>query len=79
MDEVVELIVVIPTSPRSSKTGSGCKSYHNFCVDVYFHADISAQTWVGYPPPRISCLLLQVGVWALQASYILRVGFFLGQ
>jgi hypothetical protein len=26
MDEVVELVVVIPTSPRSSKTESGSKS-----------------------------------------------------
>jgi hypothetical protein len=33
MDEVVELIVVIPTSPISLKTESGCKSYHRFCVD----------------------------------------------
>jgi hypothetical protein len=33
MDEVVELVVVIPTSPRSSKTESGCKSYHRFRVD----------------------------------------------
>jgi hypothetical protein len=32
MDEVVELVVVIPMSPRSSKTESGCKSYHRFCV-----------------------------------------------
>jgi hypothetical protein len=33
MDEVVELVVMIPTSPRSSKTESGCKSYRCFHVD----------------------------------------------
>jgi hypothetical protein len=33
MDEVIELVVVIPTSPRSSKTESECKSYHRFRVD----------------------------------------------
>jgi hypothetical protein len=26
MDEVVDLVVVIPTSPKSSKTESGCKN-----------------------------------------------------
>jgi hypothetical protein len=38
MDEVVELVVVIATSPRSSKTESGCKSYGSFCIDVLFQA-----------------------------------------
>jgi hypothetical protein len=33
MEEVEELVGVIPTSPRSSKTESGCKSYHHFRVD----------------------------------------------
>jgi hypothetical protein len=33
MDEVGEPVVVIPMSSRSSKTESGCKSYHRFCVD----------------------------------------------
>jgi hypothetical protein len=33
MDEVVQLIVVIPMSPRSSKMESGCKSYRRFRVD----------------------------------------------
>jgi hypothetical protein len=42
MDEVVELVVVIPISPRSSKMKSGCKSYHRFRVDVSSRAD--------YPP-----------------------------
>jgi hypothetical protein len=38
MDEVVELFVVIPTSPRSSKIESGCKSYDSFHIDVLFQA-----------------------------------------
>jgi hypothetical protein len=42
MDEVVELIVVIPMSPRSSKTESGCKSYSHFRVDVFSWARNSA-------------------------------------
>jgi hypothetical protein len=42
MDEVVELVVVIPTSPRSSKTESGCKSYNRFRTDVFPRAGISA-------------------------------------
>jgi hypothetical protein len=35
MDEVVELVVMIPTSPRLSKTESGCKSYNRFRIDVF--------------------------------------------
>jgi hypothetical protein len=42
MDEVVELVVVIPTSQRSSKTESGCKSYHHFCVYVSSWPNCSA-------------------------------------
>jgi hypothetical protein len=42
MDEVVELIVVIPTSPRSLKTESGCKSYNRFRIDVFSQARNSA-------------------------------------
>jgi hypothetical protein len=42
MDEVVELIVVIPMSPSSSKMESGCKSYNRFCIDVFFEARNSA-------------------------------------
>jgi hypothetical protein len=38
MDEFVELVVVIPMSPSSSKTESGCKSYNCFCVDVFSQA-----------------------------------------
>jgi hypothetical protein len=34
-DEGVELVVVIPTSPSSSKTESGCKSYGRFRVDDF--------------------------------------------
>jgi hypothetical protein len=47
MDEVVELVVVIPTSPRSSKMESGCKSHHHFRVDVYVQAGLSGQTSAG--------------------------------
>jgi hypothetical protein len=41
MDDVVELIVVIPTSPRSSKMESGCKSYRCF--------RIARSSWTDYP------------------------------
>jgi hypothetical protein len=41
MDEVVELVVVIPTSPRSSKMESGCKSYRYFCI--------ACSSWPDYP------------------------------
>jgi hypothetical protein len=42
MAEVVELVVVIPTSPRSSKTESGYKNYSRFCIDVFSRAGNSA-------------------------------------
>jgi hypothetical protein len=42
MDEVVEPVLVIPTSPRSSKTESGCKSYNRFRTDVFPRARNSA-------------------------------------
>jgi hypothetical protein len=42
MDEVVELVVVIPTSPRSSKTESGFKNYSHFRTDVFHRAGNSA-------------------------------------
>jgi hypothetical protein len=48
MDEVVEIIVVIPTSSRSSKTESRCKSYNRFRIDVFSRARNSA------PEARIS-------------------------
>jgi hypothetical protein len=48
MDEVVELVVVIAMSPRSSKTESGCKSYNHFRIDVFSQARNSA------PEARIS-------------------------
>ena len=35
MHKVVGLVVLIPTSPRSSKTESGCKSYHRFRKHVF--------------------------------------------
>jgi hypothetical protein len=45
MDDVVELIVVIPTSPRSSKMESGCKSYRCFRIARSSWADYPAQFW----------------------------------
>jgi hypothetical protein len=48
MDEVLELVVVIPTSPRSSKMESGCKTYNRFHIDVFSRAGNSA------PEPGIS-------------------------
>jgi hypothetical protein len=35
MDEGVELVLVIPTSPSSSKTESGCKSYVLFVLMIF--------------------------------------------
>jgi hypothetical protein len=53
MGEVVELFAVIPTSPRSSKTESGYKSYHHFCVVDFSRPDYPPQFGPEYPPPRI--------------------------
>jgi hypothetical protein len=47
MDDVVELIVVIPTSPRSSKTESECKSYRCFRIACSSWPDYPGQTWAG--------------------------------
>ena len=35
MHKVVGLVVLIPTSPRSSKSESGRKSYHGFCKTCF--------------------------------------------
>jgi hypothetical protein len=43
MDDVVELIVVIPMSPTSLKTESGCKSYRCFRVARSSWAEYLAQ------------------------------------
>jgi hypothetical protein len=51
MDEVVELVVVIPTSPRSSKTESECKNYHRFHVEDSFRPDYPPKFGPDYPPP----------------------------
>jgi hypothetical protein len=40
MDEVVEIVVVIPTSSRSSKMESGCKSYYLFSIAISSRPDI---------------------------------------
>jgi hypothetical protein len=45
MDDVVELIVVIPTSQRLSKMQSGCKSYRYFRIARSSWADYPAQFW----------------------------------
>jgi hypothetical protein len=34
LHKFVELVVVIPTSPRSSKTEFGCSSYCHFCFGI---------------------------------------------
>jgi hypothetical protein len=54
MDEVVELVVVIPTSPSSSKTESECKSYHHFCVDVFSWQKVRPQVQPGRIPGQKS-------------------------
>jgi hypothetical protein len=51
LHKVVDLIVVIPTSPRSSETESGCSSY------CHFHFGISAVLgWleIAGPGPKIA-------------------------
>jgi hypothetical protein len=45
MDEVVELVVVIPTSPSSSKMESECKSYNYFRIDVFSQAGNFAKSF----------------------------------
>jgi hypothetical protein len=42
MHGIVELVVVNPMSPRSSKTESGCSSYNHFCIAISSRPD--------YPP-----------------------------
>lgn len=51
MHNVVELVVVIPTSPRSSKSESGCKSYRVFGVWLGRPSAAAGQpsTWPGMP------------------------------
>jgi hypothetical protein len=75
MDVVVELVVVIPTSPRSSKTESECKSYSRFLVDVFFRAGNSApgagisgggRKFHNFRPCEILlrlCLDVEIGAW----------------
>jgi hypothetical protein len=53
MGEVVELFAVIPTSPRSSKTESGYKSYHRFRVVDFSRPDYLPQFGPEYPPTQI--------------------------
>jgi hypothetical protein len=53
MGEVVELVVVIPMSPRSSKTESGYKSYNRFRIDVFSRAGNSAPEAGISGPPEI--------------------------
>jgi hypothetical protein len=51
MDEVVELVVVIPTSPRSLKADSGCSSYRCFCIAFSSMLDYLAKTGPDNLPP----------------------------
>ena len=48
MHKVVGLVVLIPTSPRSSKSESGRKRYHCFCKHVF----LLAWLLVDRPPHR---------------------------
>ena len=48
MHKVVGLVVLIPTSPRSSKSESGRKRYHCFCKHVF----LLARLLVDRPPHR---------------------------
>jgi hypothetical protein len=57
MDEGLELVVVIPTSPSSSKTKSGCKSYGRFRVAVFLDEKFGPRSgraglWAGKSGPR---------------------------
>jgi hypothetical protein len=63
MHRLVELVVVIPTSPRSSKTESGCSSY------CHSRVGIAASFWVA----RVSGPRLKVSglapAWSLIATF----------
>jgi hypothetical protein len=54
LDDVVDLIVVIPMSPRSSKMESGCKSYHYFRIACSSWPDYLGQTWAELSGGRLS-------------------------
>ena len=64
MHKVVGLVVLIPTSPRSSKSESGRKSYHGFCKTC-FHVWPGASPgvtgrptgWPGFNRPLDRCTL----------------------
>ena len=49
MHKVVGLVVLIPASPTSSKTESGCKRYRLFCATRYMTQCTESYTgWVRY-------------------------------
>jgi hypothetical protein len=67
MDDVVELIVVIQTSPRSSKMESGCKSYRCFRIARSSWADYLAHFWkypAKYPALNLNDVRLAI-FWSL--------------
>jgi hypothetical protein len=63
MDEVVELVVVIPTSPRSLKMESEWKSYHRFriAISARRHPDTGPEIPARGPdnPPPLEDFVLQ--------------------
>ena len=51
LHKVVDLVVVIPTSPRSSKTESGCSSYCRFRFGI---SVVSVGAEIAGPGPEIA-------------------------
>jgi hypothetical protein len=51
LHKVVELVIVFPTSPRSSKMESGCSSYCRFCFVI---SAISGEAEIAGPGPEIA-------------------------
>jgi hypothetical protein len=64
--EVVELVVVIPTSPRSSKTESGCSSYCRFHFGV--SASFGGPKKAGPGPKNVGPLALSSGATCQQGG-----------
>ena len=58
MHNNVGLVVVIPTSPSSSKTESGCKRYHRFRKPVFLLARLPVDRMTHQP---VRCLVRSAG------------------
>jgi hypothetical protein len=59
LHKVVELVVVIPMSQRSSKTESGCSSYYHFCFGVF--TSFGGPEKAGPGPEKAGTLALSSG------------------